>query len=308
MLDWTAIRRKHVGGFEASRIPDGLTIPVMPHALIEFSQRADDPAVSSDDLARTIEHEGSLTCELLRYVNSSALGVRQRVSTARLAINLLGFHRSKMLLLSAAVERAMKPSDLDKFDYNSYMNSNIERALFAAQIAARLGADEDLAFAAGMLSDCIIPAASTNPRIGIAYKKYHSADNATKPRLIDFEQKLLGWEHAAIASQIMLGWQFPDDLVCCVAFHHQFARLLADPDLKSSPALAVALAAMLPDSLNQEPMGLIALTQIAKASRKFDLLACAAAIRAPYESLASPAPAGKPYVALVERLESSLAA
>ena len=78
-----------------------------------------------------------------------------------------------MLLLSAAVERAMKPTNLGTVDYNSYMNSNVERALFAAQIAGRLGADEDLAFAGGMLCDCILPATSTNAT-GMTASIHHS--------------------------------------------------------------------------------------------------------------------------------------
>lgn len=308
MLDWTAIRRNHVGAFDPSRLPVGLTIPVMPYALVQFSQQADDPDSTSEELAETISHEGSLTCELLRYVNSSALGVRRRVATASRAINLLGFHRSKMVLLSVAAERAMKPANLSHFDYNSYVNSNIERALFAAQIAARLGADRDLAFAGGMLCDCILPATWTNSRTAAVYAAYSSAAGDTRPRLIEFERKRLGWDHQSIAGQIMLGWQFPDELVCCVALHHQFARVLADPDLASTAVLAVAIAALLADSLHQEPTGLATLIQIAKASQKLDLLSCAAAIQAPYESLANFLPGGKPYVALVERLESCLAA
>jgi HD-like signal output (HDOD) protein len=213
-----------------------------------------------------------------------------------------------MLLLSVAAERAMKPTTLGSFDYNSYVNSNIERALFAAQLAYRMGANADIAFAGGMLCDCILPATCTNSRTTAAYAKYSSTPSETKPRLIEFEQKLLGWNHASIAALIMLGWKFPDELVCCVALHHQLSRLLADPDMRSTAVLAVALAALLADSLQQEPMGLKALTQIAKASQKLDILGCAAAIREPYESLASPGPGDMPYVALVERLESSLAA
>ena len=54
MIDWSGIRRKHIGGYESSRVPAGFSIPVMPQGVMQFAAKAEDPDVTGEDLASHI--------------------------------------------------------------------------------------------------------------------------------------------------------------------------------------------------------------------------------------------------------------
>ncbi len=72
--------------------------------------------------------------------------------------------------------------------------------------------------------------------------------------LTAFEQETWGWDHALAAGQIMVNWQFPDDLIGCVLYHHQGLEILSDPSLGRTALGAVALAGLLPDFFSKPPM------------------------------------------------------
>ncbi len=54
----------------------------------------------------------------------------------------------------------------------------------------------------------------------------------------------------------MVNWQFPDDLIGCVLYHHQGLEILSDPSLGRTALGAVALAGLLPDFFQQTSDGL----------------------------------------------------
>ena len=51
-------------------------------------------------------------------------------------------------------------------------------------------------------------------------------------------------------------WHLPDELVCCILFHHHGLKILAHPQLRRSAVAVVALSALLPDQLQQHYHGL----------------------------------------------------
>lgn len=273
---------------------------MMPRALIEFMQMSENPEVTANELGRCIEHDTGLMCELLRYVNSSAVGLRSKASTAQRAITILGIHRSKLILMTSAVQKSLKPKNLSNFDYDGFSACNIERALFAQQFADALHVDRDLAFAGGMLVDCLIPKlVAEHPKLYASY----SASADSKPPLTDVEQGVMGWTHASAAAQIMLGWQFPDDLICCVALHHEVHQVLAERELRSTPVAAVALASLIPDPLTQVPGSSETLLQISRIIAKLDVPAMAITVAGQMEQLS--VPLGK-HVLATQRMRDAL--
>jgi len=217
-LDWTAIRRERLGEYRASGLPKWLSIPPFPIAVSEFCQKAEKPDATAAELGKVIERDNGLTFELLRQVNSSAYGLRQRAATAQRAISILGFHRSKLILLNAAAHLSMKSQGLAGFDHEAFTVANIQRGLLAQCIANKLGADEDLAFTGGMLCDCVLPALSANR--SEFYQSLRQNAEKMQHALPHYEKQQFEFCHAYAASQMCLGWKFPDDLICCILLHH----------------------------------------------------------------------------------------
>ena len=81
----------------------------------------------------------------------------------------------------------------------------------------------------------------------------------------------------------MFDWGFPDDLVCCVFFHHRGLSVLADEKLGQSVAATVALAGLMTDSFRQSPNGLQQLEKLACTWSSFDLHAVAKDVFSEYE-------------------------
>jgi len=250
-------------------MPD-LRLPVLPKAVSEFTEIADDPECSIRDLAAVVETDSGLTCQLLRNVNASANGLTHRVSSVQQSISLLGIDRTKLFLVTAALQTAFPIRQLKLVNLATFWNTNLERAYFAKKLAGLLKTDQELAFTAALLQDFMLPVL-TNEQ-DRQYVNFVRRQEREPCDLIQFEQQVFGWDHAEVGARVMFDWKFPDELICCVLLHHRGLKLLADKELGQSPAAAVALAGLMPDALRQSPLGLAQLVELSATWSTFDLM------------------------------------
>jgi len=237
---------------------------------MKLSRESDDPNTNAVKLGKIIEIDSGLTGEMLRHVNSAAFGLRSKAVSAQQAIGMLGVRASKLFLLTVAVKNAMRSTQSKLINLESFAATNLERALFAREVARLLKTDGELAFAAAMLQDFILPLL-TNERFDDYFEFIkRQIDNPTL--FTQFERTNFGWDHAEAAANVMFDWGFPDDLVCCVLFHHGGLKLLADDRLGQTSAAAAAVAALMPDPIEQVPDGLDQLIRLEQAWPAFNLL------------------------------------
>jgi HD-like signal output (HDOD) protein len=300
-IDWTKLRQHLIGDRNESVMPPKVKLPTLPHALIEFNRKAEDPEAGPAELGRIIESDTGLTCDLLRYVNSSTFGLRNKASTAQQAIAMLGIRAAKLFLISAGVEHAMKACKSKLINLQAFCLTNLERALFAKAIARRLRADGDLAYAASMLQDFLLPTLS-NELFDTYFKYAQTPENVRRP-LVDFEKSTLGWDHPLATAQVLMAWKFPDDLTCCVLLQHGGLAVLCDPEVGRSAAAAVAVAGLMPDILRQSGDGLGQLLKLNELWPDFDL---AETSRQVSEQLDAMSPLAGQHVSLARRLEKLL--
>lgn len=291
-MDWTALRKTLIGTTAKSPVPSRVKLPILPLAVTRFTQRVDDPNATPKELGSIIETDSGLTCELLRYTNSSARGMSQKVTSAQQAIALLGARECKFYLLTKAVERALSGRESKLINLRSFSANNLERALFAKQVARLLRTDEDTAFAAAMLQDFMLPAL-TNDLFPV-YLPF-TKEQAEKPINLDqFEQQAQKWDHAEAAAQVMFAWGFPDELVCCVLLQHRGLRILADKELGRTPAAAVAVSALIPDALRQVARGMEQLVALDSKWGAFNLLGIAEEVDREFQEI-SPVAGANPF-------------
>lgn len=262
---------------EPNLLPD-IRLPVLPQALIEFSQLADDPYCEIQKLAAIVESDTGLTCQLLRAVNASVNGLRHKISSAHHAIATLGIRRTKLQLISVALQNALPAKQLK---LATFWNANLERAIFAKHIARLLKADEHLAFSAALLCDFLLPVLTNDS--DDRYLKFLNQSKTDSVDLCSFEEQTFGWNHAETAARVMFEWGFPDDLMCCVMLHHEGLAILTDADLGQSAAAAVAVATLIPDPLRQSSNGMEQLQNLSSVWNAFDLEQFAEAVYKEYE-------------------------
>ncbi len=254
MLNWTEIRIAALGNERRKDLLPKVKLPALPRALTQFCRKVEDPTVSNLELANIIETDVSLTCELLKHVNSAQFGLRTKVASAQQALGLLGLRNTKLLLLTAGTKLAVATRECKLINVNNFWNANLERAIFAREVALLLKADADLAFAGGMLQDFVLPLLTNE--CSDTYLKY-LADPAAFPRgLAEFELQELQWNHAQVGANLMFDWGFPDDLILATLFHHRGLELLCDKQFRKTALAAVAVSSLIPDAIRQNPTGL----------------------------------------------------
>jgi HD-like signal output (HDOD) protein len=302
MIDWTSVRKSLIGEGKKSILPNHIKLPIMPLSVIKFAKRAEDPNANPEEFARIIETDSALTCDLLRYVNSSSTGLSHRVSSVQQAIAILGIQSCKTFLLTTAIKQSMKGIKSRLLELETFWVVNLERALLAQEIAVLLGADSELAFSAGMLQDFLLPI-TTNE----LYSEYQGflRDQRDQPvSLPEFEREKFKWDHAEIAAQVMFKWGFPDNLISCVMLHHRGIKILRDKQFQQTAAAAVALSALIPDSMMQEVNSFAQLIRLDEMWPQFDLMAIAKRVDKRFQEI-SPVKANRP--SLLNRFRRSAA-
>lgn len=296
MFDWTEIREKHLA--DSAPLPPQINVPSLPEVMLRFNRRAEEPDADARELAEIIETDAGLTYELLKVVNSAAIGLSKKVPSAQMAIALLGIRRTKHLLLSVTLQRAMNSREWSLIHPQNFWTSNLERAIFARALAELLHVDGDLAFAGAMLQDVLLPALTTD--LFDSYVEFAKPHGDHNQELTGFENEHFGWDHAQATARLMATWGFPDDLICCVLFHHRDAEALDHEQLGRTPAAAVAVSALIPDSFRQVPDGLEQLIQLEQKWPAFDLFAIAQEVHEQFQELA---PANHTHYPLIKRCE-----
>lgn len=284
MPDWATIRKWILSENSAFVLPSSVKLPILPKALIEFRQKAENPDADTNELSRIIASDAGLSTELLRNVNSSKYANSRKVTSVKHALLLLGIRSTLMFLTVGGIKQVMKSSSSKLINFQNFWNTNLERSLFSREVATLLNVDTDLAYTAGMLQDFLLPLITSQLFEG--YLEF--TENRDKyASLVEFEQETLGWNHAEAAAHVMHAWHFPDELVCCVYLHHRGLEILKDDLYKNTSVAAVAISSLLPDGLRQEADGLTKLMELENEWSEFDLMSIAEKVNKEFQETAS---------------------
>jgi HD-like signal output (HDOD) protein len=282
-MDWAAIRTEGLANFTMSVMPPTIQVPALPHAVTLFMERSGDEATALKDLAEIVETDTGLTFELLKYVNSSFMGLRQQAKTVFQALSLLGRRQSRMLVMATGAQAAMRARKSKLINQQAFWNACLQKALFAREIAVLLHADTDVAFSGALLQDYLLPVLSND--LIETYLEFVEHRETLPETLCEFEHNRFEWDHALAGACLAHRWNLPDELVCCILYHHSGLRILAHPQLGRSPVAAVALSAMLPDQLRQHYHGLELLAKLEQKWPAFRLETLAATVDAQHEAM-----------------------
>ena len=268
-IDWAQLRAEGVGSFAIANLPTTIELPALPVAVARFTEQAHRPDASLKTLASIIETDTGLTIELLRHVNSAYHALRHRASNVLQAMTLLGLRPTTAFLLATGVQAAVRARQSKLINQTCFWNASLQKALFAREVAQLLGADAETAFSGALLQDFLLPVLTND--LCEAYLEFTGKREAQPNLLCEFEQARFGFDHALAAACLTHRWHLPDELVCCVLYHHMGLRALAHPTLKRTPVAAVALSALLPDQLRQDYRGLEQLVKLGEKWAAFDL-------------------------------------
>jgi len=282
-MDWAAIREEGLAGFTTSVMPPTVQLPALPHAVTLFLQKVTDDKVELKELAEILETDAGLMIELFKHVNSSYLGLRQKTKSVSQALSLLGRRQARLFVFATGTEAALRARKSKLINQSAFWNACLQKALFAREVAALLKTDVDVAFAGALLQDYLLPVLSND--LFDAYLEFVQGREGLPETLCEFEQQRMGWDHALAGAYLAHCWNLPDDLVCCILYHHSGLRILAHPQLARSPVAAVALSAMLPEQMRQHYHGLELLLKLEQKWPAFRIEQLAEAVDRHHETM-----------------------
>lgn len=268
-INWTQLREKFLQGFSLASLPPNVALPALPLAVTRFIERSRDERATMKELATIVETDTGLTAELLRHVNSSYVGLREKAKTVHQALSVLGLRQSKLFIITKGTQAAVLARRSRLLNQACFWNSCLQKALFAREVAKLLKTDPDVAFSGALLQDYLLPVVTND--LYEAYARFTERRTELAECVTTYEDAHFRWNHATAGACLAVRWKLPDELVCCILFHHRGLHILADPLLGRSPVAAVAISALLPDQLRQSLYGLQQLVFLQQKWPGFDL-------------------------------------
>ena len=251
-MNWAKLADEALAGFEMSSLPPTVELPALPHAVTLFVRRSRDESVPLQELAQILETDSTLTIELLKYVNSSSTGLRNKAKTVLQAITLLGCARCRLFVIATGMGAAVRSQCSKLIDQTAFWSDTLQKAIFAREIALLLRTDPDVAFVGALLQDFLLPFLTNS--LTDDYREFLASRRTPRPAQ-QFEEDRFGWDHALAGACLAHAWGLPGELVCCILYHHGGLQILTDPRLGRSPVAASALSALLPDQFSLDDHG-----------------------------------------------------
>lgn len=195
-------------------------LPPFPVTVARALHLLKDPDTSADEIAEVIRFDQSIATNLLRFCNSSYVGLRRPITNIREAVIFIGTkHLRRILMITGARPyfEARRPGYEDRV-------GELWRHVLAVSILSEhltgmvSGADRDSVFLASLLHD--IGKLVMSEFVEREYVKIAETVEDRQDSFLDAERKILGIDHARIGSRILTLWQFPEDIVRAVEKHH----------------------------------------------------------------------------------------
>jgi putative nucleotidyltransferase with HDIG domain len=196
-------------------------LPTLPGIAMRIIQTANNPKSAADDLSRIILSDISLSAKVLRMVNSAYYGIRNKVSSVKQAIVILGFNTIKSLALSTAImDKFATSGSIEGFSRGAFWKHSLGVGITNRLLARRLvkrDQEEDF-FMAGLLHD--IGKIILDQYFHEEFLRVLAHMRMTNLSFHRAELEVNGLSHAEIGGMLASQWQLPDPLIASIRFHH----------------------------------------------------------------------------------------
>lgn len=228
------------------------TLPSLPAVALRVIELTNSDVVSVKELTDAIQNDQGLSAKLLRTVNSSFYGLRQRCSSINQAIVLLGLSAIKTLALGFSLVSAIDAAKGKGFDFPTYWRRGLFTGISAKLIAKHMGIqNQEEAFLGGLLQD--VGMVALHQALGEDYLSLMAQTGEDHRKLAKFESVELETTHADIGALLARRWKLPDELVLPIKFHE---KPTTAPQSVAGVCKAVALGNYACDVLTSaEPAG-----------------------------------------------------
>lgn len=212
-------------------------LPISKKILEDTMSIIDNHSLTPEQLAEIISKDQAAVAKILALANSPVYGLSKKVSTIEIALILLGIENIKEHLISIAILANKKEESnpyflWDEFNKHCYLTAHLSQ-IIAGDFNYRITKE---AFVAGLLQDIGIPIIhqylSDEFRLISELKFYRKFSQTSAEKLV------LGKTHEDIGALLLEKWNYPENLIDSIKYHHKPSEAKVNPKLAAIVHLA----------------------------------------------------------------------
>ncbi len=209
---------------DAKQVVRDLDIPPCPEILTRLlaEMRKDEPDYRT--VSNMVSEDVSLAAAMLKTVNSAFFALRNKATSVRQALALLGLRNVKEIVTGLLLRNSLMKADSKVLERFWETSSDIAQtaSLLAKPLA---GLDREDVYTFALFRDCGIPLMVLRfPE----YEDFYSNAVADMKPLTEAETAQFGIDHAHVGAELARTWHLPEDTCNAIAKSHDYAKLTGD--------------------------------------------------------------------------------
>jgi HD-like signal output (HDOD) protein len=199
-------------------VRDVETLPHFPERILELIRLTEDAKATVASIAGRIATDPAVTADLLKLVNSAHYALPHRLNNILTAVKIVGMKGLRNLLYSYGAQRIMG----EKYaEMRTLWDHSYRAAFYGFLIARNFRSRSDIlddVYVTGILHDLgQIIVTYLHPEAMEQMERF-CREKDIPPRIL--ERFSFGLHHAEIGAMIAKKWNFPEQLVQGIRFHH----------------------------------------------------------------------------------------
>ncbi|HOT49847.1 MAG TPA: HDOD domain-containing protein [Candidatus Hydrogenedentes bacterium] len=212
-------------------------LPALPGIVADVLAITEDPAVAVSRISECVQRDPGLAAKILKVANSPHYGMKQYVSTLKLAIVILGIREVRNIVLGISLFETLQDGRVERTLAREIWAHSLQVAAWCRMIGASLNLGlqgED--FIGGLLHD--IGKIVLLRQIGGDYFDLIKRSGGHGEVFCQMETNIFGFDHAGAAEALATHWNLPQSLSDALWMHH------AAPERRLDEAAHPSLAAL----------------------------------------------------------------
>lgn len=185
------------------------------------------PDASSEEVARALLMDASLSARVLKLANSAYYGIPRKITTLSEAVMILGFKTVRNIALSVFTYDMIFKNQESVVDRKKLWTHFLYTAIVSETVAEVVGYPlKEEVFVAGLLHDIgKVVYDYVFPKL---FETMVKIAEKGKMNMLDVERELGMPSHELVGKKLLESWNFPDLLVFSTAHHHSVESLSSD--------------------------------------------------------------------------------